>query len=184
MLTMIEIFVLLLATLFLARHPKRRRYSLRAVRITPARTLTTLGAATAIIASLTGTSGSSYRAVSVKGVWTLTGLTAGEGPITVGYSHGDYSTTEIKEYLESATSINVGLKVEQEKSRRLIRVVGTFASSGNAALNNGNPIKTRLNWLITETKNVSLFVWNEGTGALTTGASVNMVGTMWVKDNV
>jgi len=38
--------------------------------------------------------------------------------------------------------------------------------------------------LITETKNVSLFVWNEGTGALTTGASVNMVGTMWVKDNV
>ncbi len=175
---MIEILATLILTLFLAKHPKRR-YSLKRIRITPERTLTTLGSDTALIATISGTGDLSYRAVTVKGVWTMLGLTSGEGPVTVGYAHSDYTVAEIKECLEAQLSINQGNKIENERANRLVRIVGSFAA--NLALNDGRPIKTRLNWLISVSDSVNMFAFNEDTAALTTGAVVNLQGDMWVK---
>ncbi len=93
---MLEILVLVLATLFLAKHPKgKRRYSLRRVKVTPKLTLSTLGSVVAITTGLTAASDSQYRMISVKASWSITGLTAGDGPITVGYAHSDYTVAEI-----------------------------------------------------------------------------------------
>ncbi len=167
------------------RRSRKRRFNLRGVRVTPARTLTTLAAATAITSGTTGVAVTPYRLMTAKLVWALTGLTAGEGPITCGYAHSDYSATEIKEAIESAASIDLGNLQAREQSERLVRIVGTFgAVAAGAELNDGNPISTKLNWLISIGDQVNIFAWNEDTSALTTGASLNAVGTMWLKDSV
>ena len=90
---------MLLAFLSMAkkRGRGRRRMNLRRVRLTPEVALVTLATDTALVVSLTAGASSSYRAVTVKAAWSITALTEGEGPLTVGLAHGSYSVTEIKE---------------------------------------------------------------------------------------
>ncbi len=181
---MFEILVLVLTMLMLAKRTPKRRFNLRRVRVTPELALGTLATDTAVVNALTVVAPSSYRAISCKATWSLIGLTAGEGPITVGYAHDDYSVTEIKECLEAAASIDPGNKIAQEQSNRLIRIVGTLSES-NVDLNEGKPIKTRLNWLIGVGHAINMFAYNEGTAAnLTTGAVARCQGDLWVKDSV
>ncbi len=165
---------------------RRRAYNLRRVRINTELPLSTLASDTALKVGLTGASDITYRAITLKGTWTLKGLTQGEGPITVGYAHSDYSVAEIKECIESFASISPGLKIEQERANRQIRVVGTFSSEVNSSLQDGRLIKTRLNWLLPEGggSEVVMFAFNEQTTAISTGSTVNFNGNMWVKDSV
>ncbi len=179
---MFEILILV-ATLFLAKHPKRRRrYNLRRVRVTPELALLTLASDTALVVSMTGVATSSYRAMSLKGTWAVTNLATDEGPITVGFCHSDYTVAEIKESIESFAAIDQGNKIAQERAGRLIRIVGQLGA-GITNLNEGRPIKTRLNWLITIGAEVKPFVYNEDPAALATGAVVHFTGDMWVKDS-
>ncbi len=181
---MLELILIAIATLCLAnRKPTpRRRYSLRQVRITPEIVLSTLASATAIVSVLTAASTSQYRAISVKATWTIRALTGNEGPVTVGYAHSDYTVVEIKEALEASLSISPGDKVAQERTNRLVRIVGTFGDADQAVLNDGRPIKTRLNWLITIGQSVNMFAFNDSGSALTTGSSVHLFGSLYVKD--
>ncbi len=179
---MLELILVFVVTLFLAKHTPKRRYSLRKVRVSPRLGLSTLATLTAITTALTAASVSTYRAVTVKGSWTMSGLTVGEGPIIVGYAHSDYTVAEIKQSIEASGSINPGSKIENEQSNRLVRIVGTF-NQANSSLNDGRPIKTCLNWLISIGDAVNLFAYNDSTGTLTTGAEVAMTGDLWVKDS-
>ncbi len=180
---MIEV-LLLLALVMLAKHPKRRgRYNLRLIRLTGARALSTLASQTGIATALTGAATDTYRVVSMHNSWSVDGLTAGEGPLTVGYAYSDYTVAEIKEFLDSQAALNIGSKIEQEQSRRLIRVVGTFSGEANQSLFDGKPIRTKLNWKIAIGDTVQMFVFNEdASSALTTGASVHCIGKMYIKD--
>ncbi len=166
----------------MAKTPKRRRrFNLRRVRATPALTLGTLASAIVVETNVTNPGSDSMIIVSVKGTHSLSGLTAGEGPITVGFAHSDYSVTEIKECLEVISSIDQGDKVAQEQANRLVRVVGTFPSQANSDLNNGVPISTKLNWRMTPDDNLEIFAFNEG-AQLTTGSITRFTGNLWVKD--
>ncbi len=166
----------------MAKRKPKRRFSLRRVRVTPEQALATLASDTALTSGITAAAVGTYRCVTAEMAWALTALTAGEGPITVGYAHSDYSVTEIKECLEAFNAIDQGNKIAQEQSNRLIRIVGTLSET-IAALNDGKPIKTRLNWLITPGDQVNMFCYNESTSILTTGAFVNGQGQFWVKDS-
>ncbi len=183
---MLEIVILLLLCIALAKHgqPAGRRYSLRKVRTIPAIALGTLADVTVQVGAVTGSADGQYRAMSHKAVWSLRDFTAGEGPITVGYAHSDYSVTEIKEALEIANSINLGdLVASREQSQRLVRVVGQFPGILAAeTLNDGKPIKTRLNWAMPIGKALNVFAYNESGNSLTTGAFVQATGDLWVKD--
>ncbi len=183
---MLEIFLVLALLVGLAKKPtrRRRRFNLRAVRIRPELSLLTLASDTVLTVALTGAGTTDYRMMSVDLTYSLKNLTAGEGPIMVGLAHSDYTVAEIKEYIDSVASISQGLKIEQERSRRLIRIVGTFVTEAQANLNHGEPIKTRLNWLMAEGGGnaVNAFVFNMGTAPLTTGSFLNLIGTCWVKD--
>ncbi len=174
-----------LLTIALAKKPagRRRRYNLRRVRVTPVIALSTLASGIVLTTAITGAASSTYRVVSIKAQWTLTAFTAAEGPISVGYAHSDYTVTEIKEALDIAASIDQGDKIAQEKANRLVRRVGTFRSEQGSDLNEGMPIKTRLNWLMTIGDSLVMWAQNESTSALTTGAFVNLMGDMWVKDS-
>ncbi len=181
---MLEILAIVAICALMARHgrnPKRRRYNLRRVRMTPELALATLASDTAIVAVMTGVATDTYRAVSVIATWALRGITGGEGPITVGYAHSSYTVTQIKECLE-AFSIDQGDKLSSEQASRLVRIVGTFASEADTMLNDGKPIKTRLNWKIAIGSQVNLFAYNEDTAALSTGAVLHVAGNMYVKD--
>ncbi len=110
-------------------------------------------------------------------VWALQGLTADEGPISVGLAHGDYSATEIEEFIEASASWDAGDKVAQEQRKRKIRVVGIF--SGNETeevLNNGMPIKTKLGFAIEEGETLATWAYNQSGATLTTGAALRLNG--------
>ncbi len=182
---MLEIILILIALSLMAkRTPKRKRsFNLRRVKITPTLALSTLGSATALTVGLTGSADGQYRAMSVKATWSMEDHTAGEGQLVVGYAHSDYSVTEIKEALEAATAISLGDKIAQERSDRLVRIVGVFnGGTDSESLNDGRPIKTRLNWAIPIGKAVNFFVYNDSVAALSTGSVVHCNGNLWVKD--
>jgi hypothetical protein len=121
--------------------------------------------------------------MSLNCTWGVTAMNDADGPITVGVVHSDYSITELKECLESSVSINQGDKIAQEKANRLVRIVGTI-STDRPMLNDGEPIKTRLNWLITIGQQLELFAYNENAAVMITGARFNVAGDLWVKDSV
>ncbi len=101
----------------------------------------------------------------------------------MGYAFGDYTVTEIKEALESTSSISIGNKVENERSRRWVRKIGTFAGlDTDEVLNDGKPIKTRLNWAIPIGTSVNMFCYNDSASQRSTGAFVKFNGTLFVKD--
>ncbi len=180
---MFELLFLLTCVLLAKHKPKgRRRYSLRPVRITPELVLSTLGAATVLKADFVGNSDSQYRLISAIGTWTIRGLTAGEGPITVGVAHNDYTVAEIAEALVATNAISQGDKIANERSKRLVRIIGTFGPQGPGNLDDGRPIKTRLNWLFPVGERPAIFAFNDSGSALTTGASVHFMGTIYVKD--
>ncbi len=164
----------------MAQKPKRR-FTGRMIRLTGARALSTLASQTAIATALTGAATDTYRVLSMNNSWSVDGLTAGEGPLTVGYSYSDYTVAEIKEFLDSQSAINVGSKIEQEQSKRLIRVVGVFSGEANQSLNFGRPIRTKLNWKVAIGDTIQMFVFNEdASAALTTGANVHSIGKMHI----
>ncbi len=182
--TLVTVFsALLLALLAKRKSPKtRRRFSLRRVRVTPSVALGALVSGIVVKGGISGAAPNTYRAISSDQVWSLEGLTSGEGPVVVGYAHSDYTVTEIKEAIDAAASIDPGLKIERERAGRLVRIVGIITSDVDR-LNDGKPLKTRLNWLITPGDEVNIFAMNESGATLSTGAVLHITGNLWVKDS-
>ncbi len=105
----------------------------------------------------------------------------GDGPIMVGVAHGDYTVAEIEEYLESTGSWDEGNLIDQETSKRKIRRIGKFENpideAAVAVLNDGKPIKTKLNWILNDGATLQYWAYNLGTSALaTTSPIVNAEG--------
>ncbi len=181
---MLEILLIMLSFAFMAkRKPAKRRFNLRGVQCSPQPVLGALATITAISSAVFGAADGAYRAMSLTGTWSLEAHTAGEGPIVVGFAHGDYSVTQIKECIESGSSISIGDKLSNEHADRLVRRVGTFSGlSTEETLNDGRPIKTRLNWAIPIGKTLNIFAYNDSAGTLTTGTILKFNGKGWVKD--
>ncbi len=164
-------------------HKRPRKFTLRKVRTTIGVGLGALATNVAIIAARYGNADGAYRIMTCIDTWSTNDHTVGEGPILVGYAHGSYTVTQIKEFIESGSSISVGSKLAQEQAGRLIRHVGTFAGEdASETLNDGKPIKTRLNWAIPIGTNLNIFAYNDDGSNLTTGTSLRCNGSGWVKD--
>ncbi len=181
---MIELLVLIaIAWTLMARHPRRRKFSLRSVRTTGGVALATLANVTVVAGALVGTADGAYRLMSTRLVWSLKSSTAGDGPIVVGLAHNDYTVGEIKEAIEAGSAISIGNKVANEQAGRLVRIVGIFPGlSTDEVLNDGRPVKTKLNWAIPIGSSVNVFAYNDSGATLAGGAIVDATGPMWVKD--
>ncbi len=105
--------------------------------------------------------------------------TAGEGPIEVGLAHGDYSDTEIEENLELSFT-NPDSKIEQERSRRLVRRIGYL--SGTAAegvLNEGRTTRVKLRFSIGGAAGqLKMWMYNRHTTNLT-GTTISYQGYLY-----
>ncbi len=124
-----------------------------------------------------------FRLLSIRGVYALRDLTAGEGPLLVGVAHSDYTEAEIEEYLENETQLTRGdLVATREISRRLVRRIGIFGGGTltQDALNDGKPIHTRLNWPMATGDTLTFWVLNMGS-TLTTGAEAVFTGNLTIK---
>ncbi len=124
---------------------------------------------------------------SLVATWSLADMTQklNVGPIMVGIAHSDYTSAEIEAFIENTGSWNEGDKVQsKEVGRRQIRVIGTFPSPsepgaglGVATLNEGRPIKTKLNWILVEGRTLRVWAYNLGSAALdTTDPKVRVQG--------
>ncbi len=160
---------------------RKRRFNLRRVRTSSELTLGTLAADATILGTITGTGVGPYRVMSVKATFTSSGLTEGEGPITIGLAHSDYSTVEVNESLDSFAAIDQGDKIAQERAGRLVRIVGALIGR-EPLINLGRQVSVKLNWLISPGDSVVLWARNEGPAALTTGGFVQITGSQWIKD--
>ncbi len=119
--------------------------------------------------------------ISADLVWSIEDSTSDEGPIDVGLASGDLSVTEIVEGLDAKPTSRSD-RIAMERSRRPIRRAGSFAGSGaNETLNDGKEIRTKLKFYIDE--GIELVAWarNRSGATLTTGAVVNVVGTLFMK---
>ncbi len=114
------------------------------------------------------------RFLSIEMSWALTGLAASDGPLVVGVAHSDYTAAEIEEFLEAGASWDEGDKVAQEQAKRLVRQVGVLTEE-ETALNDGQPVKTRLNWRIATGDTLQFWIWNRGI-QMTTGSLVKVSG--------
>ncbi len=117
-------------------------------------------------------------ASSIVARYTLSNWTdiANVGPILIGVAHSDYTAAEIEEYLEATGSWDEGNLQQQEVGQRKVRRIGVFKSpqsaADNAVLNEGNPIKTKLNWILNQGTTLDLWVYNMGTGTVATTTPV------------
>ncbi len=122
--------------------------------------------------------------ISADCMWAIRGAAPGDGPVQVGYAHGDYSVTEIKEALEAGLSFDPGNKTEQERARRLVRRAGQFSVTAvDEVLNDGRPKRTKLGIMVTQGFNLSLWAKNKRGGALTTGMVLEFSGTLYCRQS-
>ncbi len=97
-----------------------------------------------------------------------------QGPLRIGVAHSDYTDAEIEEWVENTGSWNEGDKVSQEIAKRKIKDIGTFDQEASAdlvvVLNDGKPMKTKLNWILTQGQTIKFWAFNEGAAAFATTA--------------
>ncbi len=120
---------------------------------------------------------------SVVASYTMQEFTsaAGDGPIMVGLAHSDYTDAEIEAFLENVATWEETDQIGQEIARRKVRIIGTFgvpdSNSSNSRLNDGKPVKTKLNWILTVGQTLRLWCYNLGSSALAgTDPQVTAVG--------
>ncbi len=112
---------------------------------------------------------------SVKATWTMDEFTEAlnQGPIMVGVAHSDYANAEIEEWVENLASWERHDLVGQEVAKRKIRKVGVYSwvdstATGQVALNQGKPIRTKCGWMLGSGQTVRIWAYNMGSVALAT----------------
>lgn len=156
-----------------------KRRGVRATRVKATITLGTLAADTLLSANLCTGPDEKIFLISADLVWAMRGHTAGEGPISLGLAHGDYTDAEKEAWLESQAGFDTGDLVSQEVNRRKCREVGSFDGQATTEkLNLGTKVRTPLRFALEEGKNLDIWAYNEG-AQLTTGTVVEVSGKIY-----
>ncbi len=141
-------------------------------------TLTTLAAKTVVSAVFDSVVNERTLVSSIVATWSLRSFTPAtdDGPILVGLAHSDYTDVEIEEYIETTGAWDEGNMKEQEVSKRKIRRIGVFdtpdSATDSVVLNDGRPIKIKLNWILVQAQTVRVWAYNLGSSALATTAPI------------
>ncbi len=132
-------------------------------------------------------SANTYRVVSTDLAYQIVDLgSAIDDGQEVGLAHGDYTATEIEACLESQAAIDIGDLVLQEVANRKVRSIGFASGTGNVdtslVIADGKPVKTKLNWLVGIGDTIDAWIRNGSDTVWTTGATLAIVGHIWVRD--
>jgi len=119
--------------------------------------------------------------MSIDGIWALGAHTAGEGPITVGLAHEDYTDAEIQQFLDNTGSWSPGDLIDQEIAKRKIRIVGVFPGADtDEVLNDGKPIRTKCMWRNATGQSLKNWAFNKSGAPLTTGSVILLTGNAYL----
>lgn len=159
---------------------RKRDRNFVAIPITGNLALGALADLTVIEDTILGSLSEDLQVISIDAVWSVNNMTSGEKPITVGFAHGDYSVTEVKEYLE-ANITNPDDLVAYERIRRKIRRVGSagMALETDEVLNAGMSIKTPARFVVGSGNTLKAFAYNRSGSVLTTGGYVRWDGMLY-----
>jgi len=172
--------VVIIGLLGLAKRGRGRRRGVRALKCSENLGLTTLADETIVAQAFDSTVDDTTFVLSIEATWALSGHTAGEGPITVGVAHSDYSAAEILEWFNAGGSWDRGDKIANEQRRRKCRQVGTFPGlASEEVLNEGKALKTPLKFNLSPGDTLQQWAMNQSGGSLTTGSIVDTNGTVW-----
>ncbi len=171
------------------RHGRRRRrpFNLRRVRVASQLSIGALASLDVVTAATTSTVQDPLRIISVDFAYKLVdlGATADDGQ-EFGLSHSDYTAAEIEECLEVSGSIDLGNKIALEQANRLVRTIGVMVGApgtgAGLSFNDGKPMKTKLNWLMSTGDTLNIWIRNGSGVVYTTGADLVVFGDLWVKD--
>ncbi len=172
-----------------ARKRTRRRSSRNFVAIpfTKNLLLATLANATVLTVPVTAGLTEDLYVISCDLSATFIGLTAGEGdPMQIGLAHGDYGVTEIKENLEVAIT-GPGDKINQERTRRLVRRTGMLQAQGTnvhtemsmIGRNGSRIVRTTCKFVVQNPSTLQAWIQNRSGAALTTGSTLVLNGTVF-----
>ncbi len=133
-----------------------------------------------VIKGDTVTFGEDIYIMSVDASWSLTGHTAGELPILVGMAHGDLTVGEIVENLVAEVSDPDDI-IAAERARRPVRKAGKFAVGGvtDQQLADGREIRTKVKFTVGNDHALACWAMNLSGATLTTGATVDIDGTIF-----
>ncbi len=168
-------------------YPKRGAYGLRKVRVASAVAVGALAALDVTAGAITNAAADKIRFISLIAAWSWSDISAAlDDSMEFGVAHSDYSAAEIEEALEAGGSLDLGNKVEQERANRLVRSIGIMsnegAAQGGAQFNDGKPVKTRLNWLMSAGDTLSMWMRNGSGAVYTTGSTLVCSGALYVRD--
>ncbi len=167
---------------------KRRRFSLRRVRIASSPAIGALATEDVVVVPITASVADKLRLISFNAIYTWVDIAAAvDGGLEFGLCHSDYSAAEVEECLEAANSIDLGDKIAQEQANRLVRRVGSMSSVSaatgqEAQFNEGRQVKTKLNWLLSAGDTLNIWMRNGSGIVYTAGSSISVLGDLWVKD--
>ncbi len=161
----------------MGKHKGRKRGRYLRGRIDEGLSLGTLASKTLVSDTWDGSVTERTLVSSIVSTWMIDNLASGQGPLLFGVAHSDYSDAEIEAVIENAGSWDEGNKVDQEIAKRLVRTIGTMisdlpSSPGDTTVNDGKPIKTKLNWILTEGDTLKMWVYNMSTVALSTAVPI------------
>ncbi len=175
----------------MAKARRRRKFNLRKVKQNGSMAIGALATKDVISAAATAAPVTGLRVMSADLTYTITNIGASDDDaFEFGLAHSDYTAAEIEECLEASGSMDVGDKIAQEQANRLVRHIGTISASnagaqgGGVPFNDGRPMKTKLNWLLSPGDTLTTWVRNGSPTVYTTGAFLDTAGTLWVKDSV
>ncbi len=167
----------------MARGRKRSRRGFQVIPFTANITLGTLNVGVVVQAAIINF-GEDYFALSVDAVWTLTQIDTGEGPLDIGFSHGDLSTGEIGEALDAEVSDPDDI-IQRERARRPVRRSGQLSprdgslAGGQSQLDDGAKVRTRLKFSIGDGHTLDVWARNRGAGNLAGGMIIVVDGTIY-----
>ncbi len=160
------------------RKRSKRRKGFQAINFSGALALSTLADDTVLSGGFF-TLGEDFFIISMDTLCALRGLTAGEGPIHVGFAHGDLSVGEVEEALQAEVTDPDDI-IARERGRRPVRPFGVFPGlNTNEALNDGVPLRKKIKLSIGDGHIPSFYAANRSGAALTTGAIIEFVGTLY-----
>ncbi len=131
------------------------------------------------VVAMTGALEEDFYCFSMEVALNMRDHTALDGPIRIGFAHGDYSVQEINEALD-VTILTPDDKIEQERLRRLVRQLGKFmGQDANEVINDGLPFRKKVGWVTGDGEVLNLWARNISGGTFTTGTNIGAEGLLF-----
>lgn len=129
------------------------------------------------------TLGEDLYVISIDATWSIDNPDDADGPIDVGFAHGDLTDTEIAEARDASLTDPDDI-IAKERARRPTRLAGTFRQvitggvTAGDTLNDGKPIRTRMGISVGDGHTIDFWAIVRGAN-LVTGSTLRLAGDIY-----